>query len=361
MKRKVDAGDLRIGMYVTELDRPWLETPFLFQGFYISNNDELRQIRDLCKFVYVDTDPPEEDHAPRNRPATGGKNAAPVRDIRDRSGESGTEPWDVATPSTAQSRREYAAFRKELPRAWQFRNQARDYIDEVLQDIRLGNGANTQHARAVVNDLVTSITTNANASLWLTNLRQRHEYTAIHSINVCILSIAFGRHLGFAREHLELLGLGALLHDVGKMRTPVEILDKPGPLTKEEFEVMKRHPVDGYELVRKAGRVPQEALDVIRYHHERLSGNGYPEGLKGDQLSTAVLVVALVDTYDAITSDRVHQNGIPAHHVLTMMHHLAPNDFGRELMEEFINCIGIYPVGSAVRLSNGALGVVMAT
>src|SRR5690606_20673288 len=127
----------------------------------------------------------------------------------------------------------------------------------------------------------------------------------------------------------------------------------------EEFEIMKRHPVDGYELMKATGEIPAQSLQIIRFHHERISGRGYPDGLQGDQISTAVLVTAICDVYDAITSDRVYHHGIAADQGLQAMYQLAPSDLGKELVQDFIKCIGIYPVGSLVELGTGAVGVVM--
>ncbi|MEJ2480488.1 MAG: HD-GYP domain-containing protein [Acidihalobacter sp.] len=174
-----------------------------------------------------------------------------------------------------------------------------------------------------------------------------------------MLSIAFARHLGFADEELRIIGLGALLHDLGKINTPPEILNKPGRLTSDEFAVMRKHPVDGYEMLCDSGGIPARSLQVIRHHHERIGGNGYPNGWQGEQIPVAVLITSVVDVYDAVTSDRCYHDGVPAHQGLQLLYDIAPNNFGRELVEEFIRCIGIYPVGSLVELTTGALGVVL--
>ncbi|MDX1454783.1 MAG: HD-GYP domain-containing protein [Gammaproteobacteria bacterium] len=347
MKRKVEVSELDIGHYVAELDRPWVDSPFLFQGFKIESGEELDQIRELCKFVIVDeakSDDGEDDKTIRLS-----VNARPDANPKQSRGE-----WQAIA-----SQERKVSFEREFQKVYVTRKKTRQYVDKLLGDVRLGNAIDTDTAKAVVTEMVELISEDADAALWLTQLKNAHDYTAQHCINVCVLSIAFSSHLGFPREQIKLIGLGALLHDVGKMRTPKEVLDKPGKLTPEEFEIMKRHPVDGYEIMKETNAIPPQALQIIRYHHERISGKGYPDGLEGSQISTAVLVTAICDVYDAITSDRVYHHGIPADHGLNAMYQMAPSDFGRELVQEFIKCVGIYPVGSTVELANGAIGVVM--
>lgn len=346
-KRKVAVAELELGMYVAELDRPWVDSPFLFQGFVIESEEDLEKLRESCEYVLVDFDRDDEDSG--DRTIRRSMNARP-----DANPQRSRSEWQRIA---SEERR--VSFQREFQRTYVLRARTRQYVDSLLLDIRLGKAVDTDLAKAIVVELVDSITEDADTALWLTQLKNAHEYTAQHCINVAVLSIAFGAHLGYSKDQLRLIGLGALLHDVGKMRTPTEILDKPGRLTPEEFDIMKRHPVDGYEIMKSTNQIPAQALQIIRYHHERISGRGYPEGLQGDQISTAVLVTAICDVYDAITSDRVYHHGIAADQGLHAMYQMAPSDFGKELVQEFIKCIGIYPVGSLVELGTGAIGVIM--
>lgn len=348
MKRKVEVDDLQLGMYVAELDRPWVDSPFLFQGFRIESEEELSQLKEVCEHVIVD-EAKSVDEDDKDQTIRLSVNARPGANPKQSSAE-----WQKVA---SQERR--VTFQREFQKVYATRKKTREYVDRLLNDARLGNAVDTETAKAVVNELVDTISEDADAALWLTQLKNAHDYTAQHCINVCVLSIAFGSHLGFAKDQLKLIGLGSLLHDVGKMRTPTEILDKPGKLTPEEFEIMKRHPVDGYEIMKATNALPAQVLQIIRFHHERVSGRGYPDGLEGNQISTAILVTAICDVYDAITSDRVYHHGIPADQGLNAMYQMAPSDFGRELVQEFIKCVGIYPVGSLVELATGAIGVVM--
>ncbi|MBA1147611.1 HD-GYP domain-containing protein [Ectothiorhodospiraceae bacterium WFHF3C12] len=353
--QRINVEDLLIGLYVAELDRPWLESPFLFQGFRIESDRDLEQLREACAYVYVDPDRSEAAALSRvqaSRPTPRRPEAAVVSAVRRREIEGlfGDDPY----PNPAR-------FRQELVRASRVRGEARDVVDHLLGQVRAGGEVDGKRAAGVVQHLVRAITRNTTASLWLTSLKQRDEYTAIHCMNVCVLALAFGRFLGMSQQALEVLGLGALLHDIGKMRTPDSVLNKPGPLTEEEFAIMRRHPVDGYEAMRRAGDVSAEVLEIIRSHHERVSGRGYPDGLAGDDIPLTVRVVAIADVYDAMTSDRVYRDAVPAERAIRILYQGAPQDFGRELVEGFIRCIGIFPVGSLVELDSGALGVVISS
>lgn len=324
-------------MYVARLDRPWLESPFLFQGFAIESEAELEQLRALCRYVYVEE---------------GGRQAAaPLR-----------HAVTVPTPKApAPAAPDTDAVRKALRKAVKARLSTRRYLNGVMQDVRLGRSVSTADARAVVGELVESVAANLSAALWLTNLKRKDEYTSIHSLNVCVLSVAFACHLRLPRERIETIGLGALLHDVGKMRTPQALLNKPGRLSSEEFEVLRRHPVDGFEIVSAAGGVPRQALEIIRHHHERLDGRGYPDGLRGEEIGRHVLITAIADIYDAVTSDRAYHRAISPHDGLKVLYRMADGGLGKELVEEFIRCIGIYPVGSVVRLGSGVLAQVVSS
>lgn len=334
MSTKVPVSELTLGMYVADLDRPWLESPFLFQGFYIESPDQLAALQECCEYVYVDS-------------SRGG-------------GEGGDSTGDLTIPGVRETG-ERRVFRQAVRRLLEYRQKLYPQLKQLLEDARLGHLMDSRDTRILVQQLVELVAVNPQAALWLTNLKDRHTHTADHCFNTMILAVAFGTHLKMPKQTLEELGLGALLHDVGKMRTPVTILDKPGLLTEDEFDIIKKHPSDGFQMLRKQGGFPEATLEIVQHHHERISGEGYPAGLKGAEIPLHVRVVALTEVYDDISSDRVYHDGIPAANCLNMMFHWAPRDFGEDLMQEFIRCIGIYPIGSLVELNTGALGIVMSS
>jgi len=201
---------------------------------------------------------------------------------------------------------------------------------------------------------------NADALLWLTQLKNVDEYTTIHSLNVCIMTLAFGRCLGLGRPELNVLGLGALLHDLGKMHVPLEVLNKPGRLTKQEFELIKLHPVTGYKLLEShKNHVPPQALQIVKSHHERNDGGGYTERLDGEIIPRFVKLVSIVDVYDAVTSERVYHKAETPQDAMNLIFKTSPHGFDRAMVEAFIKCIGIYPIGSMVELSTGQVGVLV--
>jgi putative nucleotidyltransferase with HDIG domain len=345
MKVKIDVNDLEHGMFVSELDRPWTETPFLLQGVLIESGEEIAEFRRLCNYVYIDVERSREVIAPKLRTLA----AKPPAEDKPHSNEITLRVVE----------REQEAFRKELKVARKIHRRTRGYIDKLLDDVRLGNSLDTDTARELVGDMVDSISRSPNAMLWLTHMKKRDEYTSIHCMNVCVLALTFGRTLGLERKQLNMLGLGALLHDIGKMHVPLELLNKPGRLTDEEFEIIKTHTTSGYHLLRQEKGMPGEVLDIVRSHHERINGRGYPDGLTADFIGLLVQITSIVDVYDAITSDRCYQDGIAPHDALKNMFDWAGENFDAGLVENFIKCLGIYPIGSMVELNTGHIGIVV--
>ncbi len=347
MAIKIAVENLLTGMYVSKLDRPWLETTFLFQGFVINNMEAINELQDACDYVYVDEEKSKIVIPNRYNGHRMTSNIANRIELK----KNNKFIYDKVDQQT---------FKTELPVARALQVDTRAYINDALHDVRLGRSINTNDAKRLVAGLADSVVRNPNALLWLSHLKQRDEYTAIHSVNVCILALTFGRNLGISEHELNQLGLGALLHDVGKMIVPLEVLNKPGALTEKEFSMLKEHPSFGYDLLKTKNRLPEFLLEVVKFHHERENGGGYPDGLRGPQLNRFTKIVTIVDVYDAITSDRVYHDAINPSNALNKMYKWAPNDFDQGLFNEFIKCLGIYPVGSLVELNTGEVGIVTA-
>lgn len=353
--RKIPVGELRHGLYVAEPDRPWTEVPLMFQGLEITSDEELEVLRSHCEHVYVDEDRCTAD-ALRALEKAGDGAAAP--DVE--TGLMTPRPETDTAEAFGDARYpETQHFQRLLRRAWESRSQTRQFVEAVFRDIEQGDVPDGAQGRRVVADLLQTVTGNPGAAVWLSNLDERDAPTSVHSVNVCILALTFGAHLGLEREELEHVGLGALLHDIGKLGMPAEIRDKPAPLTDAEWDVVRRHPRDGYDILVDKGDFPRPVLEIVRFHHERLDGSGYPFGRAGVQLPLHVRVVALANTYDALTSDRVYRRAIAADQALQQLYNAADSSFGARLVQEFIRCVGIYPAGSLVELDNGAIGVVL--
>lgn len=346
MKIKIEVSQLKKGMYVCELDRPWAETSFLLQGVYINGDNEISQLQQTCEYVFIDAEKSEQSLYPHLRS---------LLNLNQSKVSSGSS----ATHEAAQADLEQHNFKNELKAARKVHSRTKSFIDLALEDVRLGQAVNTEAAKELVTEVTNSITRSPHAMVWLTNLKERDEYTSIHCMNVCIMSVSFGRSLGMEKAELEILGLGGLLHDLGKMRVPPEILNKPSRLTFEEFEVMKTHTVQGYNMLKEQDDLPSEVLDIVKHHHERRNGKGYPSHLDGDQINNMTRIVAIVDVYDAITSDRCYHDAISPYDALKNMYEWVNEDFDKDLVEKFIKCLGIYPVGSVVKLNLGHVGLVV--
>lgn len=363
MKKKIRVQELQHGMYVSELvGRQWRETPFLFQGFEVHTDEEIEEIRKYCEHVLIDTEQGYDISPKPRRPApiSPQKKAEPDELIREpiinlEKVVENFAPWHNRVPRY----KDATVLEEEISYAKKATTQTREAVYDIMGDVRLGRSINTNVAKKVVADMVDSVIRNPDALMCLNQLKNKDEYTALHSLRVCVLALAFGRHLDLSDEELNVLGLGALLHDVGKMKVPNDIINKPGKLTEEEFNLMKSHVPHGVTILEDTHGIPSAAIDVARYHHERYAGGGYAMGAKGEQIGLFGTVGAIVDCYDAITSDRSYHVGMSAHDALKKMYSWRGKDFQPVMIEQFIQCMGIYPIGSVVELYNGCVGVVI--
>jgi putative nucleotidyltransferase with HDIG domain len=239
--------------------------------------------------------------------------------------------------------------------------KARQLTRSLLDDIRLGGVINTAHAKSTVKHCVDSVLRNPDALIWMSKMRTQSEYTAEHCLNVCILAIAFGRHLGMSEEDLETIGLCGLLHDVGKMRIPPEVLNKPSALTDKEYNIIKAHTVHGRNLLMSSPGIPNSTIDVAYSHHEKIDGSGYPRQLPASGISEFSRIIALVDAYDAMTADRCYSAGKPSTEALKIIFKDRGTHFDERLALEFIKSVGLYPPGTLVELVNGLICIVLET
>jgi putative nucleotidyltransferase with HDIG domain len=347
MIKRIDVKWLKVGMYVVQLDRPWIETPFLFKKFLVKSPEQIRQLKEYCSYVHIDTDKGEDADAGI---AAAKLDARIINKLK-----------KIPTEERPPERKPLVTFREEVRQALVIRDKTKEAVGHMLEDVRIGKSLDTTEAKQAVENIVDSITRNREALVCLTQLKNRDEYTSIHSMNVCILCIAFGRYLGLRGEQLQFLGVGALLHDIGKMRVPLEILNKPGKLTDDEFAIMKNHVVYAADILEETPGFSPRSMKVVTEHHERFTGGGYPRGLGGDNISMPGQLAAIVDVYDAITSDRVYRNHLHPHEAIKRMYEWSARDFNKGLLERFIKCIGIYPLGSLVQINHADLGIVVSS
>jgi putative nucleotidyltransferase with HDIG domain len=361
VKQKIDTRSLQFGMHVVELDRPWTGTRFIYREFVIETKEVLDELRRVSAYVYIETDPklrPSSSQSPSD------SILVEKSDTLDDDNDEDNDQVDrvlVASSRHIETRwhPDETSLEEELHDASRIEARTREILYDTLEDVKLGKSIRMSGAREAIAEMAESIIRNPDAMVVLSQLKEADEYTALHSLRVCILALTFGRHLDFSREELNMLGIGALLHDVGKMRVPSDVLNKPGRLTDEEFELMKSHVPEGVKILAKAEGIPEASIQVAAQHHERYAGGGYANGVAGDKIGTFGLVSGIVDCYDAITSDRVYHSGMSPYEALTSMYSWRNTDFHPGLIEQFIQCMGIYPVGSLVELSDGSIGVVI--
>ncbi|UTW46243.1 HD-GYP domain-containing protein [bacterium SCSIO 12696] len=362
---QVSVSQLKIGMFVAELDRPWLETPFLLQGFVIQHPSEMRKLSEYCDYVYV-------EKGGRN---WGGKNT-PFKGVaqpkaKPRSGISSTVKSTSAnyvsrdanslvnTLTTRPTYNSTVPAEQEHQTARELYQEARQNVGNILDQVRLCNMVDTSAARSTVKLCVDSVLRNPAALGWMSKIKHMNEYTAEHCLNVCILAIAFGRHLRLPEKELEKLGMCGLLHDVGKVKIPDEILDKPGKLDEREFDIMKSHTTVGRDLLRQSGDVGEYAIDAAFSHHEQMDGKGYPRRVRAHELTEYSRIIAIVDAFDAMTSDRCYTRAKSTLEALREIYRCRNSQFDPELALEFISLIGPYPAGTIVQLHNGLVGIVL--
>lgn len=331
---KIAVSELTIGMYVAELDRPWTDTAFLFQGFRIRQQQEIRLLQEICQFVWVDA-----------RRSIGLKQQV----VENQAGTA-----SVLEPAIGK-----VDFSVEMQQAVPTYNAAREQSLRLLEAVRLGQELDVAAVKVVVKDCVDSILRNPAALLWLARIKHKDEYTSEHSLRVAIFSIALGRELGLLPLQLEQIGVCGMLHDVGKIKVPLEILNKPGCLTEEELAIMQSHASEGRKLLMSNQQVTAATVDVAYSHHERLDGRGYPRGLDASKIPYFAKIVAVVDSYDAINSDRVYSKGKSSLEALRILFEARDSHFDADIVKAFIHLIGIYPPGEIVELSNGEVGIII--
>ncbi len=337
-KKRLAVTSLKPGMFVCELDRPWEQSPFLFQGFPLLSDDDILAVKLLCEYVYIDEARSIEIGTPKRQ-----LSLVPM------AGKTDAEQGQSTRVSLAEEA-EHAGFVHAHGKA---------VVEKVFDDILTGHAIPVQDCRALIRQCVSSLVRNENALIWFSRLKSRDEYTALHCLSVAVLAAGFARHLGHNETEMEDIGLAGLLHDVGKIQLDQSILNKPAKLTADEYEHVKQHAIFGYQLL-SSQSVGDWPLIAARSHHERLDGRGYPQGLAADAIPYVARLIAVVDCYDAITSTRVYDAARSTSKAFKVLMEEKGRHFDERLVEKFIEWIGVYPVGSLVELHTGEIGIVVA-
>lgn len=341
MKKRIGIDELQPGMLVEQLDRSWLSTPFFRHKMTITSSQQIAQlkacgVRTLVVSVHTEkiADPPE------------------------------AEP-DIVADAELPAKEDMASvppivpFEEELPVAKQVYQAAKTIVQNAMHDTRLGRAINADAVSRVVSEMTDSVFRNPDALSSLSRLKRFDEYTFYHSVNTALLAMSLGRKLGFDRSALHVTGVGTLLHDIGKMKIPLEVLNKPGRFEAHEMEIVKQHVLRGVEVLASTTGLGDSYIQPALEHHERVNGAGYPHRRAKQEISQFGLITAIVDIYDAMTSDRCYHKGRPAHEILQLLYRLSlEGHLDSTLVQHFIQVVGVYPVGSIVELNTGETSIV---
>ena len=358
MLKRIRVEDLTLGMYLQEFCGSWMDHPFWRTKFVLTDPKDLERIRATAvEEVWIDISrgkdvaqgrPSVSQEEDEIRRATDFGELVAMPPLKVVEPEKPPPPMRDLRPTSTQA---------ELHRAAQICGQAKEAVVSMFQEARMGKAVDAESASSLVQEISDSVTRNPGALISLARLKTADEYTFMHSVAVCALMVGLARQMGLNDEATQQAGLAGLLHDLGKAHIPLEILNKPGKLSDAEFALMRGHPGAGHALLQGQG-LPAPVLDACLHHHEKIDGTGYPHRLPAEQITTLARMAAICDVYDAITSDRPYKAGWDPAESLRRMAEWTRDHLDQRLYQAFVKSLGIYPVGSLVRLTSGRLGVV---
>ena len=346
MLKKIKVNDVRLGMYIQEVCGSWMDHPFWKNSFKLTDDKDLNTLKNCgVDEIWIDT-------------SLGLDVDSGVAAHSQSEAELKVENELKKIEQTPQKTEALVSLQIELIAAKKLHAKAKKAVVSIFKDVRMGNALKFDDAVSLVNEINQSIIRNPSALICLSRLKTADNYTYLHSVSVCVLMIALGRQLGMKDDMLKQAGIAGLLHDIGKVFIPDEVLNKPGKLTDEEFNIVKTHPVKGWEFLKNSGEVNDLILDVCRHHHERVDGMGYPDKLSGEALTLFARMGAVCDVYDAITSNRSYKKGWEPVESIRKMAEWNNGHFDEVVFHAFVKTVGIYPTGTLLKLKSGRLGVV---
>ena len=343
MIRRISTSELQIGMFVHDLDAGWMEHPFWKSHFFVDDEEVIQRIASAgLRHVYIDTDRGKDTDAGLSMSEVDAALNATLK-------ESGAEPAAVKhVPASV-----------EMDRARSLYRETTAVVRNLMAASRSGRQVDVAALDPVAERMVQSAFRNPHALSGISRIKTKDEYTFMHSVGVSALLVSFARELDLPEQQIHDIAIGGLVHDIGKSLVPQNVLNKPDKLTDEEFVKMKDHVTYSRKLLVDLPDISQTALDVALLHHERMDGTGYPVGKDGNTISLIGRMSAIVDVYDALTSVRVYKHAWEPTLAMKKLVEWSPNHFDAELVQRFVRCIGIYPVGSTVALESGRVGIVI--
>ncbi|MES2878136.1 MAG: HD-GYP domain-containing protein [Pseudomonadota bacterium] len=346
MLKRISVSQLTLGMHLKEFCGSWMEHPFWRTAFVLTDPKDIDAVlASSIKEVWIDTDKGLDVAEGESAVSEAESEAQIEAELK----QAIDEQREIAPVSAA----------VELARAARICAQAKQAVVSMFEEARMGNTVDVGGAKLLVEEISDSVSRNPGALISLARLKTVDDYTYMHSVAVCAMMVALAKQLGFDEALTRSVGLAGLMHDLGKAVMPMDVLNKPGKLTDTEFAIIKSHPVEGHKMLLGGDNVDPVVLDVCLHHHEKTDGSGYPKGLKGDEISIFAKMGAVCDVYDAITSNRPYKSGWDPAESLRKMAEWANGHFDPKIFQAFVKSMGIYPVGSLVRLTSGRIGVVM--
>lgn len=344
MLKRISVQHLRTGMFIQEFCGSWMDHPFWRTHFPLRDPTDIQRIVESgITEVWIDTEKGLD---------------VPVGQAKNES----DRQVDLALGRVAGEpliRRERISYDQEAVRAVKICAKSKRAVASMFQEARMGRALDANDALQLVEEISSSVERNPEALISLARLKTKDDYTYMHSVAVCALMVSLARQLGLDDRETREVGMAGLLHDIGKMYIPLAVLNKPGKLTDEEFDLVKSHPQEGHRVLLAGQGVGEVPLDVCLHHHEKMDGTGYPHRLKADAISRYARMGAVCDVYDAITSNRPYKSGWDPAESLRKMAEWAHGHFEAAIFQAFVKSVGIYPTGSLVRLESGRLGVVI--
>ncbi|RFC35592.1 MAG: HD-GYP domain, c-di-GMP phosphodiesterase class II (or its inactivated variant) [Candidatus Nitrotoga sp. SPKER] len=346
MLKKIKINDVRLGMYLQEVCGSWMDHPFWKRSFKLTDNNDLNTLKSCgVAEIWIDT-------------SKGLDIDAGITALSQKEGEFKVESELKKIEQTPLKIEVPVSLQVELIAAKKIHTKTKEVVVSMFSDVRMGNALKLDDALSLVDEINQSIARNVSALVSLSRLKNADDYTYLHSVAVCILMVALGRQLGLEDKVIKQVGLAGLMHDFGKIFIPNEVLNKPGKLTEEEFNIVKTHPLKGWEFLKDSNEVNDLTLDVCRHHHERVDGKGYPDKLSGEELTLFARMGAICDVYDAITSNRCYKKGWEPAESIRKMAEWKDGHFDEAIFHAFVKTVGIYPTGTLLKLKSGRLGVV---
>ena len=333
--REIPVEELTFGMYVSRLDRPWTETPFVFQGFVVKSEKQIDVLKKYCKHVFVD--PEKEDLSEVDKVS-----AEEIAKVR------GTTVY-----------KEAASVEVELPRAQLAYKKTTAVVEELSRAVEVGNAVDSAHSREAAAQITESVVRNPDAMALLIKLQEKSGATLSRAAEISVMMTLFGRFLQLPQDRLEILGMLGLLQDVGKLKLPTALATN-GPVNAAEIELYRTHVDHSVEILSNTPGLPPELTGLASLHHERFDGSGYPRGLRGGGIALFGLIAGIVDTFDTLTAPPPFGENLSPSNALNIIYKGRGKQFHPALVEQFIQCIGVFPVGSVVELNSGEVAIVLA-